>query len=783
MSLYRGAEGNCIAYIASESGAGGTTFARALAWECALQGYPVLLARPFPFVPDALPLTNFLTRVQNTVESLTLSGEASSGLRDAQSESGTRRYEAPWIIVFDSLHWQYRDTELVRFRNELERSGRPICLLVVTGPYFSLEFFENAVFKKLVELNHAIDLDEARRLGEHLNQFLRTYGKQRERWQWDRFYEDHTVRYLEGTAAFWVALSFWIQGQYDLSESIQEWMYRCFKQSAQDNLVKEAILRIAALSSERLPLPDVLLPTAKGQWPVSQLLMDSRPRLGALGLVRITSDGGKYWALAHDILGRFLINALFYDFKEREALGFQEAKDAEHLRFLLLRRLSQEPILGEIAYRAIGEDFATSIFKIDPDHGHGSFLPIWREVLAALDEMPRSLRDTSRLFRHHCAVSRRRIAKLEEKFYGVTLDEQIVLLNRAIEDIKYALDFIEYTPGSEANLNLFNSLANAYFDLAEAEGKKGSPRERLVELRNLASEATRRAYSENPTNSYVIETYVKNLLQEARLYSDRPVAQCVEALGILFSALASNEAAYRAAQLGSLADQAMRILLDNSPEAIEEAEPKNATDVLVQAWKVLADGRHGPEMALSDLPQVNRERALQKLAHPAGRGNLQVIRFTYDLTCLNAPMAFKEQLELVEQLSASEYRFTPQLRLEYAILLFQNARPQEGDKVFRFLRQLWRQSEHSVQVPERLRWLRSVDGNLQTVHAIAGSDHGIRPAARVQEFGSTYVPLRPQEFSFRTLTPGQRFSCHVSFGHNGPFLRPLTAGPRDSSGA
>ena len=52
--------------------------------------------------------------------------------------------------------------------------------------------------------------------------------KQRESWQWDRFYQEHTVRYLEGIAAFWVTLSFWIQGQYDISESVQEWMYRSF---------------------------------------------------------------------------------------------------------------------------------------------------------------------------------------------------------------------------------------------------------------------------------------------------------------------------------------------------------------------------------------------------------------------------------------------------------------------------------------------------------------------------------------------------------------------------
>ncbi|MGH2398056.1 MAG: hypothetical protein ACRDFW_14005, partial [bacterium] len=102
----------------------------------------------------------------------------------------------------------------------------------------------------------------------------------------------------------------------------------------------------------------------------------------------------------------------------------------------------------------------------------------------------------------------------------------------------------------------------------------------------------------------------------------------------------------------------------------------------------------------------------------------------------------------------------------------------EGDKIFHSLRQLWRESEHFVYVPERLRWLRDADSEaLKTVHAVTGSDYGHRALARVQEFGRRLVPFRPEEFGFRDLRPGLSFACHVSFGHNGPFLRPVTAHP------
>jgi hypothetical protein len=427
------------------------------------------------------------------------------GNQDSERVSEARHYEIPWIIVFDRVHWEYRDSELRRFLAAMEKQGRPVCLLVVSGPIREIAYYDTSVFRQVGELNHALDQEEAHRLGHHLNQFLRVYGKAREYWQWDRFYQDHTVRYLEGVSTFWVTLSFWIQGQYDLSVSIQEWMYRSFREKAEPGVMQDALLEIAAMSSERLPMPEGLLPISQGEWPISHLLEDRRSSLGALGLTRISAKGERFWALVHDILGRFLINAIFYDFQMRDKLGFGGAKDPEHLRFLLLRRISRKREFGERAYKDLGEEFATSIFKIDPDHGHANFASFWREVLDALDAMARPLRDMSRVFRHHTAISRRRIAKLNESIYGLTIDDRITLLNRAIEDINYALSSIDYTPGSEPNVNLYNSLAHAYHDLAEVEETKGAAPEGVNNLRKLANDAKRRAYEDSPTNSFVIE--------------------------------------------------------------------------------------------------------------------------------------------------------------------------------------------------------------------------------------------------------------------------------------
>ncbi|MGB4949953.1 MAG: ATP-binding protein, partial [Rhizobiaceae bacterium] len=341
-----GPDENCVAYVTSEPGAGGTTLVRALAWEYAREGYPVIVAKPYPFAPESLPLVNYLTRVHQSFTEQTSGEFAHSDEKSEKNQHLTNRlYETPWIIVFDTVHWQHRDAELLQFRNDLTRSGRPVCLLIVTGTVLGLPF-RSATFKKIAELNHAIELDEARELGRHLNEFLRYYGRSRTQAQWEKFYDEHTVRYLEGTAAFWVTLSFWLQGQYDLSESIQQWIYKSFQEQADNHNVQDALLQIAAMSSERLPLPQTLLPPASGQWPVWYLIEDRAESLSKLGLTQITAQGERYWALVHDILGRLLINGLFHDYSTRDKMGFSSATDSEHLRFLILSKISKNSRLG-----------------------------------------------------------------------------------------------------------------------------------------------------------------------------------------------------------------------------------------------------------------------------------------------------------------------------------------------------------------------------------------------------------------------------------------------------
>lgn len=772
-----GSAENKIAYIAAQPGAGGTTLARALAFGAARAGYPTLVAKPIPFSPEALPVVGYLTRAHQASPATIVAGVGAAKQSDDQ-----RLYETPWVIVFDRVHFEHRESDLRHFVNELTRSGRPAVVLAVTGPIKPLDFYGEAIAQEIAAPTHFLGADEVEALGKHLNNYLRVYGKARSHDTWSQFYREHSVQQMHSVAAFWIALSFWLRASGDITGSIQDWVYTAFVEHGGTKAMKCALIEIAALSTERLPLNAGLLPASDNEWPLSHRLEDQRQNLSALGLMHVKADGEHYWGLAHDILGRLLLNALFYDFEARSELDFGEARDPEHLRFIALKRVAVKPTMAEMRYRPLAEQYATTIFKVDPDHGARAFAQIWREVLAALDEMPRLLRDTSRVFRHHTAISRRRIAAFDNPLYEVTVKDREELLERAIDDIRYALSSIDRLPGEEPDLNLYNSLANAYLNLADVLASVEAPRARVAELRQLANEATRRAYSDNPTNPWVVETHIKNLLSIAGSEPERAAATALEALLAVYEALRTSDVNLRTGKLGRLGEDALTVLFANSPSSSTKADLVSPVDILVATWQILArGGATGLDETLVDLPLDLADEALTVLSSPAGRGDIQVLRFQYGILSAAHPFEFPKRLALVENLQASDGHLSPQLQLEYALLLYQVGRAAEGDRRFRDLRRLWRDAEHFVMVPEPLNWLR--DGNdetLRTVQAYVGSDQGFRPMARITEFGNSPVPFRPEEFNVRSMRPGTPFRAHVSFGHNGPFLRPVSARPKRS---
>src|SRR5262249_1429816 len=151
----------------------------------------------------------------------------------------------------------------------------------------------------------------------------------------------------------------------------------------------------------------------------------------------------------HDLLGRLLINIVFYDRPILTRLGLDHAKDQIHLRILLLRRIAERPVLDRVAFRPLAQEFPVNIFKLD--EGRLEFARYWPEVLAALDAMPAAFRKSSRAFLHHAAVTRRRICTIRE-YFDLLLTDRKALLSDAVGLIESAISLPSIAGDDESDL-------------------------------------------------------------------------------------------------------------------------------------------------------------------------------------------------------------------------------------------------------------------------------------------------------------------------------------------
>ncbi len=785
-------ENNPLLIIASESGAGGTTLARMIAFDAASQGFPTLVARDMSFRPDFTDIESFLYRIRREILRRFWNPEA--GSRDVQGEDeAAEPFEVPWLIVFDVEHWRGRESELRVFARDLARRGRPAVVLVVTSPRVHEELRVGGR-PPIAVLTHEMSMEDAHDLGEHLNRFLAPYGRAKSAAEWLGFWENHRPYMNTDIAAFWIALEFWLKRHLDLGASIQSWLYRQFKEGRpqgdggsassgpglSDDL-RKLVLEIAALSIERMPLPEGLMPSPPAdQFPYSVQLEDVRTCLPALALVRESSSSTRQWALAHDLLGRYLITSVFEDREMLDRLGYKEAKDTTDLRLGLLRRIATNPQLARKPYLPLALEFATNIFKID-ETGNLDFMPYWREVLGILEDMPKLIWDTSRTFNQHVAVSRRRVVALDQ-FFHLTPEEKVQQLEFAIEHLEFALNEVKPSLDDERDLNLLNSLSLAYQNLADVERARGCPPERLHELRSHAADAARRAQQNSPSNSFVLETVARNLLQDCALDSDRSVENASEALGYIHQALSLDTSEIRYNSLMRLASNAVQML--QTPRAMVQIErlcrADNPLGFMAKAFLVLAsDTPDLSAQSLERLPRFKLEAALAVLDGAKDKANSLVLKFRYDLVCLCRRSAFDEQLDLLDQLEGAAHQLPPQLLLERAILLHQRNRHTHAIKEYKTLRHLLQTNDVYVFVPERLRWLLTPDGKQQRVVDARVADqigYNSKAKARVKELQNALIPFVPQDFGRKIIRVGEVFKCAISFGAMGPFIRPPQIG-------
>ena len=759
-----GADENCILYIVSEPGAGGTTIARALAFEAAKLGVPTLIAKPEVNEPNATEVTSFLYRALLSINNELL--RKNNNKVDAP-------IEIPWLIVFDRDQWDGQEQAIAPFWSEIKRSGRPVVILKVLGQSIPPEFFNIPKIKEICSLSHELDKNDVLSLGKHLNKYLQQFGLAKSESEWIRFWGEHRTDIDPGIAAFWIILEFWLKGLVNIGESIPSWMVSQFKSHSITDEDRLILLKIAALASERRAVPEQILPIPKQQsLPLSVILENIRFEAPGLALVRQDTSIGRFWGIAHDILGRYLINGVFYDRPLLEQLNLTKFQNPVELRLFFISEVTKHPSIGETRFINFATQFALKTLKLDERFGNAEFFFYWREILLILENFPKSVTETNRAFNHHVAISRRRVAKMEQ--FDTTTKEKREQLQKAIKQIEFSLH-LNNDQGDDTDLNLYNSLALAYQDLASLELSIGGVSELVKDLRRKASEATLHALSENPNNSYVLETAAKDLLQKGQLDTEDTINSASQALGYIFQATVLENSQARQHQLNKLSTTALNLLRDSEADKQIEAMISSGKPFgfLAKAWLELTKGL--PEISanmISEFPPESMRSALEILKEAPRHWIL--IRVEYDLLSALEPMNFQVQLHLLDELdSISSFKMPLQLFLERTLLLYMVGRYHEGNNEYFSLRKEIKKQNAIVSVPERLRWLLAPNQNEKLLcnAQVIESQGGYRSWAKIRELQNAMVPFIPQEFGGTRLAPGQRFRCHITFGAMGPFLK------------
>lgn len=753
--------------VLSEAGAGGTTQARALALAAARAGFPVLLVKQEAPVPAALELTGFLFRaVQETSKRA-----VELGLGDAG--------EPVWLIVLDVQHGGRAGDDLERLCGELTRSGRKVAILKVALATSPIELPESIPHHELIFVQHALDSNDVEDLGAHLNVYLRPHKKEKSRQEWLGFWRSHQPDLDVGVASFWIALEFWLSELLPLGESIQGWVVRQFKNLNGRPEIQRGLLEISALSIERRATPERLLALLSSpRVPWASALDAARAESPGLGLVHGEAfPYGRVWAIAHDVLARYLIDGVWNDRLLCEELGIPFLEDTVALRLALIAELSKRAALGEPFAKPFAVSLATSVLKLDEKYGNAEFFKHWRKVLEILESVPQIIRLTSRAFNHHLAISRRRVT--QDDLFHLDKDEKRSLLVDAVRDVEFALDQIEPKQEDESTLNLLNTLALIYQDLAELERIGGSASD-LASFLAKSDATTNRALKENPNNSFVLETAAKNQLRQGLASSDSSerIESAAKALSFVFQASRLDTAASRKMKLGQLAAQALRVLRNDKAVAVINrlCAFGSPYGFIAKAWSELPvpEGEE-TALALDSVTPTAAESAIRILVTAPER-NWLLVRLLYDLVVIATPANFQGQLRLLDELASTQgYQLSLQQVLERAVLLFIAGQHRQAVEEFRWLRPRVKESQVVVFVPSRLRWLTTPDRTTRaicTAQVVDSSAQG-RGMAKVRELGDAWAPFNPQEFGKSRMAPNEQFKCQVTFAAMGPFLKPV----------
>jgi hypothetical protein len=272
------------------------------------------------------------------------------------------------------------------------------------------------------------------------------------------------------------------------------------------------------------------------------------------------------------------------------------------------------------------------------------------------------------------------------------------------------------------------------------------------------------------------------LIQQAESHQhDNPATATrlsCEALAYIRQALALESGGIRQTRLHNMLTRSFRLLSGEhvSSQIQIMRSRKEAIGIVAAAWLELRAGLNPGEPLRLDSIDINIiDRTLLILDEiPAGKQTIMDLRLLYDLVAVRDPYDFIRQHDLIDAIVQESPRTDYQTRLEYAILLFQTGRVSVGKQLYDDLRIDLRRSDSFVTVPDRLRFFCKQGSNDPQICTAVVVDSGdTRSWAAVQDLKRERVPFVPREFDVPRMAVGQRFQCYITFGPNGPFIKPV----------
>ena len=761
----QGPAASCTAWIPAEDGSGATTLLRQLTFNCAREGYPVLLAKRNADAFDFKQITAFLTVAARKA------GELDSISADV-----------PWVIAFDAEHMQLHREVIAGLCNGLKRLMRPVLVLAIMPTAAETdESWQRAAGTNRnlgPRLRNAITRAEADALGQHLNRFLPSH-LQRSRNEWDQFQTDVVRIDVKGgsRSLFWVALRFWLFRLQGTQGPFREFLARKLDGIVNGNTdLLAGLLEVAVLAKNRLFMPVMLLePNVRQQ--VTILCRDSTNSLGILETMFGTTSAVTY---SHPLIAEELLRIAKDDDASLAAVAKGECLNLLDLELHLMERLFRREAVGRKDCVPIVEELVTSALRVDERDAPRNF-EVRDRIVRLLETAPDSLWDASQVFNHHVAKGRRHLAMKppfgDPYWTEETIREQLQLAeNHLVDALTKIIPAEEERRESPLNLNV--SLAVTYDARAKKEAEWGH-QEIAAQYQGQADQAFRQAQSLDGDNTYVLENYARFMLYQAKQLDpgESRTKLLVDAISLLERERAVDELASRASPVIEELTKAMNCLKEGSGERILHELAAKGSEAGIVALAKLELAPNDNDDTVDEAALAEAERLLRTVPAPAK--TWRSISALYRIVARSRPTALLERHELLEELRAADYVWPLQLRFERAILLHQLGKHTIAQREFTSIRDDLPSKSSPLRIPEELRFLAdpasSYTEPLITSLIVQESSMTGRNLWGIPlGWGSCRVPFRPYMFNRDVFRVGAEIECLIQFTNFGPQAVPPT---------